>query len=191
MQMTANPAMNGDTRNQGLVAMSDGIPLFRSKSSRSVLPVLLRTVNVGDELSMKFRYTHMTCLIPCHFWTIGAVNGQFERVEKKPSNICAAMHAIVDDLLHWEEGEQMEDHSKIADAIERFFRCRAMLLYWCGDYPGQGEASGFSHSAMSPHACHWCKIVGKYNKTLKRQMFCDFFRYLNNTLSYDILHVHR
>ena len=182
LQMTSNPAMNGDTRNQGLVGLSDAIPLFRSKSSRSVLPVVFRTLNVPDELSMKFRYTHLSCLIPCHFWRIGEASGQFERVERKPSNICAAMHAIVDDLLHWEEGEPMEDHSKRADAIDRFFRLRVLLLYWCGDYPGQGESSGFSHSAMSSHACHWCNDVGKYSKMLNRQKYCDYYRYVHTIL---------
>ena len=193
--MTSNPAMNTDTRNQGLVGMSDGIPLFRSKHSRSVIPVLLRTVNVGDELSMKFRYTHMTVLVPSHFWKIDE-HDHFLRVERKPSSICAALTVVTDDLLHWETGEVVEDHSKSKDASDRFFNLRAMLLYWCGDYPGQGEASGFSHSPMSPHACHWCHAVGKFNKTLKRQMFGKYYRctrftcmsfysrYL--TISYDI-----
>lgn len=174
--MTSNPAMNKDTRNQGLVGMSDDSPLFRSKNSRSVIPVLLRTVNIGDELSMKFRYTHLTCLVPCHFWTIDDKTGQFLRVERKPSSICAALTVITDDLLHWETGEIIEDHSKATEAADRFFNLRSMLLYWCGDYPGQGEASGFSHSAMSPHACHWCHSKGTWNKAIQRQMFRDYYR---------------
>ena len=52
--MTSNPRMNGDTRNQGLVGMADGIPLFRDKSSRSVVPIMFRTVNLPHGLSMQF-----------------------------------------------------------------------------------------------------------------------------------------
>ena len=174
--MTSNPAMNGDTRNQGLVGMSDGIPLFRDKHSRSVTPILLRTANLPDHLSIKFRYTHLTGLVPNHFWIIGKASGQFERVEKKPKHLCAIMHAIVDDLLSWEDGERVEDHSRNMNDNKRFFHLRAMLLYWCGDYPGQGEASGFSHAAMSRKACHWCEDEGQYSGAIKRQKWGSYFR---------------
>ena len=69
-QMGTNP-MNEDTRNQGLVGMADGIPLFRDKHSRSCIPVMLRTANMGDHLSKKFRYTHLAALVPSHYWNIG------------------------------------------------------------------------------------------------------------------------
>jgi hypothetical protein len=175
--MGTNP-MNTDTRNQGLVGMSDGIPLFRDKHSRSVIPVMLRTANMGDHLSMKFRYTHMTALVPSHFWTIGETSKQFERVERKPSHLCAIMHAIVDDLLHWEEGEDVEDMSKDAMDPDFRFRLRAMLLYWCGDYPGQGEASGFSHAPGGKKSCHWCEVVGDKSMALDRQKYEHYFRYV-------------
>jgi hypothetical protein len=169
--------MREDTRNQGLVGMSDGIPMFRSKSSRSVVPILLRTANMGDHLSMKFRYTHMTALVPSHFWIIGK-NKQFERVERKPSTLVAALHAVTDDLLLYEDGVMMEDHSKLPHDPKRCFRLRAMLLYWCGDYPGQGEASGFSHAPGGKKSCHWCEILGKKSQAIKRQKYAHYFRYL-------------
>ena len=168
--------MNGDTRNQGLVGMSDGIPLFRDKHSRSVTPLLLRTANLPDHLSMKFRYTHLAGLVPSHFWNIGESSNQFERVERKPSHLCAIMHAIVDDLLLWEDGEVVEDHSKHPEDPHRWFHLRALLLYWCGDYPGQGEASGFSHAAMGKKACHWCEAIGKYSEATSRQEYGDYYR---------------
>jgi hypothetical protein len=173
--MGTNP-MNTDTRNQGLVGMSDGIPLFRDKHSRSVIPVMLRTANMGDHLSMKFRYTHLTALVPSHFWTIGETSKQFERVERKPSHLCAIMHAIVDDLLHWEEGEDVTDMSKDAEDPDFWFRLRAMLLYWCGDYPGQGEASGFSHAPGGKKSCHWCEVVGEKSMAIDRQKYDNYFR---------------
>jgi hypothetical protein len=56
-----------------------------------------------------------------------------------------------------------------------------MLLYWCGDYPGQGEASGFSHAPGGKKACHWCEILGKKSMTIKRQKYDHFFRYIRLT----------
>jgi hypothetical protein len=170
--------MGEETRNQGLVGMSDGIPLFRDKHSRSAIPVLLRTVNMGDHLSMKFRYTHLAALVPSHFWIL-SVNGQhFERVERKPSHLMAILHAVTDDLLMWEDGELVEDHSRQVDDPERTFRLRAALLYWCGDYPGQGEASGFSHAAAGRRACHWCEIHGQRCQAISRQKYGGYYRCL-------------
>jgi hypothetical protein len=174
-QMGTNP-MKADTRNQGLVGMADGIPLFRDKHSRSCIPVMLRTVNMGDHLSMKFRYTHLTALVPSHFWIIGETSKQFERVERKPSHLCAVMHAVVDDMLFWEDGQDVEDHSKHAGAHDRLFLLRVCLLYWCGDYPGQGEASGFSHAAAGKKACHWCEVVGRKCMGIDRMKYADYYR---------------
>lgn len=167
--------MSEDTRNQGLVGMSDGIPLFRDKNSKSVLPCILRTANAGDHLSMKFRNTHMTILAPNSFWIIGK-NKKFAKVERKTKHLMASLHAVTDDLLMWEDGEYTEDHSKHEDDPERTFRLRAQLLYWCGDYPGQAEASGFSHAASGRKACHWCEIVGKRRNALNRQKYNDYYR---------------
>ena len=168
--------MASDTRNQGLVGMSDGIPLFKDKNARSVIPVMLRTANMGDHLSMKFRYTHMTGLVPCHYWDIGEESKQFERRERKPSHLMAIMHVITDDLLIWEDGEYVEDHSKCAEDSGRWFRLRVALLYWCGDYPGQGEASGFSHSASGKKACHWCEVLGSKSAAINRQKYGRYYR---------------
>jgi hypothetical protein len=177
--------MSEDTRNQGLVGMSDGIPLFRDKSSRSAIPVLLRTTNMGDHLSMKFRYTHMTGLVPSHFWIIGKDSKQFQRVERKPSTLMAILHAVTDNLLFWEEGELVEDHSKCAQDPRRWFQLRAALLYWCGDYPGQGEASGFSHAAGGKHSCHWCEICANKEMAINRMKYADYYRCVH----YQSMHV--
>jgi len=62
-----NPFMNAEKRNQTLVGMSDGIPMFRSKSSRGVVTVALRNANLPDELSHKFRHIHLAGLYPCRY----------------------------------------------------------------------------------------------------------------------------
>jgi hypothetical protein len=179
--------MAEDSRNQGLVGMSDGIPLFKDKNARSVIPVMFRTANMGDHLSMKFRYTHMTGLVPCSFWIIGEESKQFERVERKASHLMAIMHAITDDLLMWEDGQDVEDFSKSELHPDHWFRLRVALLYWCGDYPGQGEASGFSHAAGGKKACHWCEVCGARSIAKKRQMYNAYFRSVNLQIFCDCL----
>ena len=174
VQMGIGP-MGDDTRNQGLVGMSDGIPMFRDKYSRSVIPLLLRSANMGDHLSMKFRYTHLAGLVPSHFWILNE-SKQFQRVERKASHLMAILHAITDDLLRWEDGEVVEDFSKHASDPARRFRLRAVLLYCCGDYPGQGEASGFSHAPGGKKSCHWCEVVGAKSMAIDRQKYAGYHR---------------
>ena len=89
VQMEKGP-IDKDTRNIGLVGMSDGIPIFRDKHSTSVMPVMLRADNMGDELSMKFRYTHMTALVPAHFWILSDDEKQF-----KVCNVCVCVCVCV------------------------------------------------------------------------------------------------
>lgn len=173
--MGTNP-MKADTRNQGLIGMADGIPMFRDMHSRGVIPIMFRSANMADSLSMKFRYTHLSALVPCHFWIIGDISKQFERVERKPGHLCAVMHAIVDDMLFWEDGQVVEDTSKLQGDPERWFRLRVMLLYWCGDYPGQGEASGFSHAASGSKACHWCEVRADKSMSIDRMKYEGYFR---------------
>lgn len=52
-KVTANPHINGETRNQAVIGMADGIPLFRDKNSRSVVPIALRLANLPDPLSKR------------------------------------------------------------------------------------------------------------------------------------------
>ena len=172
--MTENPAMAADTRNQAVVGMSDGIPMFRDKDSRGVTPIALRTANLPDEISMKFKHIHLSALYPHEFWRLSEEHGDWERAPKKPSTLSPLLHILVDELLFWQDGQTVEDHSKAHADPERFFTMRAILLYWCGDYPGLGEASGFSHSGTC--ACHWCKIRGVWGFGVNREIYGEYMR---------------
>ena len=83
---------------------------------------------------------------------------------------------LVDDLLHWYDGKYITDFSMdIGDpARDAFIRC--ILLFWCGDYPGLGEATNFSHAAMGFYACHWCKDKGDYSMGLSRMVYASYRR---------------
>jgi hypothetical protein len=176
MQVTNNPAMAADIRNQAIIGMSEGIPLFRDKKSRSVTPIALRSAILPDNLSIKFRHIHLAALYPNEFWRLSEERKAFERVPKKPSTITPLLVVLTDELLFWQDGVNITDHSKAIGDPARDFTMRAILLFWCGDYPGLGEASGFAHAGTWP--CHWCKIKGEWQFGVGREAYGEYVRYI-------------
>jgi hypothetical protein len=74
---------------------------------------------------------------------------------RDPKCVQCAMAVLVDDLLRsYDDGYAVNDHSLPVDHAEHAFRCRALLLLWCGDYQGQGKIANMKHSGT--YACHWC-----------------------------------
>ena len=175
VQVTANPAMAEDDRNQAIIGMSDGIPMFRDKDSRSVTPVALRTANLPDELSMKFRNIHLAALYPNEFWRLSEEGSKWERAPKKPSSLSALLIVLTDELLSWEDGQMVEDFNKAENDPARTFKMRVVLLYWCGDYPGLGETTCFAHSGEN--ACHWCKVKGIWGHGVNREAYGEYVRF--------------
>ena len=173
-QVVQNAAMAADARNQAIIGLSDGIPMFRDKDSRGVTPIALRTANLPDDLSMKFRHIHLSALYPHEYWRLSEEGDKWERAPKKPSTLSPMIHVLVDELLCWEDGQVVEDYNKPKDAPDRFFRMCVILLYWTGDYPGLGEATGFAHSGKN--ACHWCTVQGIWgygvNRRIRPVRFC-------------------
>jgi hypothetical protein len=65
------------------------------------------------------------------------------------------MALLVDDLLRsYGDGYAVNDHSLPSNHADHAFRCRALLLLWCGDYQGQAKISNMKHAGA--YACHWC-----------------------------------
>jgi hypothetical protein len=174
-KMTNNPHMNGETRNQALIGMADGIPLFKDKHSRSCVPVAVRLAGQPDSVSKKFNNIHLAALYPCDFWVKDRDTGMLKRERHKPSNIGALLILLVQDLLYWYTGKAAIDYNLADHDPNREFVLRAILLFWCGDYPGLGEVTNFSHSGYN--ACHWCKEVGYYSNSLKRMVYGRYKRY--------------
>jgi hypothetical protein len=166
--------MAADGRNQALVGMADGIPMFRDKQSRGVTPIALRTASLPDHLSVKFRNIHLSALYPHDFWRLSEEGSKWERAPRKPKSLSPLLHVLVDDLLFWEDGQTTEDHSKHLDDPDRFFTLRAILLFWCGDYPGLGETTSFAHSGTN--ACHWCWVEGIWGHGVNREAYGEYIR---------------
>lgn len=55
----------------------------------------------------------------------------------------------------------------------RYFSCRAVLLYWTGDYPAQAAVSG-THSKQ----CHWCSVKSVNSPEITRRCWDRYRRYL-------------
>jgi hypothetical protein len=171
-----NPAMNADARNKALIGMSDGIPMFKDRKSASVTPIALRDANLPDHISMKFRHIHLTAVYPHQFWSHGSTPDNWRINTRKPKTLTPLMYVMTDDLLFWEDGQTVTDTSRRMDDPERDFTLRTILLYWCGDYPGLGEATGFNHG-VHRHMCHWCHIEGHHSTALKRSSYGDYVRW--------------
>ena len=178
-KVTANSHMNKEPRNQAFIGMADGIPLFRSRRTSGSLGVVvgaLRQANQPDHISKMFGKVHLSFLYPCEYWVEDNKTKAQKLKKAKPGNLSPLILMLVDDLLHWYDGKIVTDFGmEIGDpARDAFIRC--ILLFWCGDYPGLGESTNFSHSAMSAHACHWCNVLGDHSVGLSRQVYAGYRR---------------
>ena len=175
-----NPHLRGETRNQGLIAMADGIPLFRSiRTSKGVNVGAIRQANQPDYISKMFGKIHLSFLYPGEFWVFDEITKKPKRLKAKPKNLGPMQQLLVDDLLHWYDGKIVTDYSKLPDDPQYRFCLRAILLLWCGDYPGLGEATNFVH-ACGYNACHWCKMKGEHSAGLSRTMYKEYRRYCDH-----------
>jgi hypothetical protein len=172
-KMTNNPHMNKEPRNQALIGMADGIPIFKDKNTRGVCPIALRQANQPDSLSKKFNNILLSGLYPCDYWTIDKHTKLLRRKNHKPSTICAMLVLLCDDLQFWYDGKPAVDYTMEKGHLARNYELRVILLFWCGDYPGLGEATNMVHAGY--FSCHWCKIMGFYS--LGRMIFARYRRY--------------
>ena len=123
----------------------------------------------------RLKNIHLAALYPCTYWGVDKNSGQIAKMRKKPSNLGPMLVCLANDLLHWYDGKMVTDYSRSEDDLGRVFLLRAVLLFWCGDYPGLGEATNFTHAGYYP--CHWCKIRGVYAKGLTRMVYGRYRRY--------------
>jgi hypothetical protein len=180
-KITANPHMNAEPRNQAIIGMADGLPIFKDKNSRGVNIVALRQGNQPDSISKKYDKMHLSTLYPCDYWMLDAASGLMKRESHHPANIGAMLVLLADDLLFWYDGKMAEDFSLKPTDPARKFLLRVVLLFWCGDYPGLGEATNFIHKGYNH--CHWCKDKGEHSKLLHRMVISRYRRCAQTTTS--------
>ena len=84
-------------------------------------------------------------------------------MHRKPNSLLCMSLRMTDELLVGEDtGFPCVDSSRELDDPARYFHLKCVLLFWKGDYPGQGMISGFSHAGTSAMQCHWCKHHSPY-----------------------------
>ena len=158
-----NPHMSADHRNLGLVGGTDGVPFFNDQR-RSGWPYVLRVANLPDKLSMHMSNVHLHLLSASEHWQVDHEAGLLRRIMRGPKSLQAHLSVIVNDLraayvpgvrcldasiprgvaggtrmygtYHTNTHTNTQSHTS-----GRRFDCKALLLYWCGDYPAQAKVS--------------------------------------------------
>ena len=97
-------------------------------------------------------------------------------VEDQGEHVMESAHLTVALELDVERKSKkmVEDHTRSPDDPDRNFLLRVVLLFWCGDYPGLGEVTNFSHAGYNQ--CHWCTDRGCHSKGLSRMVYGGYRR---------------
>ena len=171
--------MNEDPRNIGLIGTCDGVPLFDDKH-RGCWPFVFRVANLPDGLSHLMINSHVAIIAATEYFSLDPVTNELARWVRQPKSLYPHMLIIADDLYHgYHKGNVITDWSCRPGLAERNFSCRCMLLFWTGDYPAQGLASGFKHKGR--RCCHWCTIdIPKKDKAMNRNVVASYRRFLPN-----------
>ena len=98
-KVRANPHMNKDHRNLGLVGTTDGVPFFNDQR-RGAWPFILRCANLPDTLSLHMSNCHLHLLSANEYWEVDTNAGVLRRRIRAPKSLHPHMVLVVDDLLH-------------------------------------------------------------------------------------------
>jgi hypothetical protein len=144
-KVTNNPAINFESRNQAIIMSSDGIPFFKDKgSNRKGYPCAARLANPPEAYGKSLHLTHLLCMMSCEYWEADPHTGKPRRRLRSPKCLAPMMLRIADELhMLYYVGIRAVDYSLHENNQDREFVLRCVLLFWIGDYPGQGETSGF------------------------------------------------
>lgn len=168
-KVTLNPDICGEPRNQAIILSADGIPFFRDlQSNRKGYPCGMRLANPPEQVGKSLPMTHLVCLMACEFWEMDENTKKPKRVYRGPKCLQPMQLRIADELYQlYHVGVRVVDHSLAHGAAERDFWVRVVLLFWIGDYPGQGECSGFKYVYHICAVVYRRKVYKKFTKCLQ------------------------
>jgi hypothetical protein len=102
----------------------------------------------------KNQHQHMFALAPSEEIRYDT-HGKTFTFKRDPPSIQPVLLVFTNEMLHGqEEGFPMRDFSKPPTSPDHFFFLKVILLFFMGDYPGQGKAANMLHTGK--RACHWC-----------------------------------
>ena len=142
-KVLTNPLMNGDGRNQAVIATADGVPLFKDMTARKGHPFMLRPANADEHLQKDLSKAHLFGYYPCESYDVDE-HGRAERIIGAPTSFQPLMTVFSDEMHRlYHDGIWVEDSSRPSTDPDRMFLLRVLLLYWIGDYPGLAEICDF------------------------------------------------
>ena len=168
-----NPVMNEDCRNIALVGTTDGVPFFDDQR-RGAWPFFLRVANLPDALSTQMANVFMPMIGANEYFVVNEDTNTLQREIRAPRSLVPHFTVLCDDLLNaYQTGVKTVDYSLSEDDPKRTFMCRAILLFWTGDYPAQAMVSG-----MHSKACHWCVQESTYAPEINRVCWGNYRQHL-------------
>jgi hypothetical protein len=153
-KVTENPNINADCRHQALAAGADGIPLHKDKQASSGMPFVVTAENTPVGAYRKNQHQHMFALAPSEERRYD-VHGNAYTFKRDPPSIQCILMVFANELLHGQDdGYPMRDFSVPVTSPRHLFNLKVILLFFMGDYPGQGKVANMIHNGK--RACHWC-----------------------------------
>lgn len=173
MKVLDNPVMNQESRNQTGIGCTDGVPYFKDMI-RGCWPIIWKNGNLPSALANLMQNCHIVSIQGSEFLSLSEDGKYLLKSVRAPKSLNPVLEIIarhVHRLYH--EGTRIIDTSEAPDSPNRVFVCRFCVLFWCGDYPGQGLASGFTHKGKK--FCHWCETEAWWDPATNRNQ-CDDYR---------------
>ena len=138
-----------------LAAGCDGIPFHKDKNSSSGWPFVVTAENLPGGAYRKNQHQHIFAVAPSDEIRYDT-NGNTYVYKKDPPSIQCILLMFVDELLAGQDyGFPMRDFSIPRGMPGHHFDLKTILLFFMGDYPGQGKVANMKHSGAM--ACHWCE----------------------------------
>lgn len=137
-----------------LAAGCDGVPFHKDQQSSSGWPFVVTNEGLPAGTYRKNQHQHIFALTPSEEWRYDANKKPFI-YKTDPKSIQPVLLMFTDELLHGQDtGFQMRDFSVPVGHPQHVFLLKCILLFFMGDYPGQGKVANMKHQGGK--TCHWC-----------------------------------
>jgi hypothetical protein len=144
-----------------LAAGCDGIPYHKDKNASSGWPFVITAENLPPGAYRKNQHQHMFAVAPSEELRCDE-NGNTYIHKRDPTSIQPILMMLSDELLTGQDfGFNMRDFSQPLSSPTHHFKLFTILLFFMGDYPGQGKVANMKHAGS--RACHWCTHPFEYH----------------------------
>jgi hypothetical protein len=156
-------------RNMVMSIATDGVPLDRKWSTKSITVIVARREDISEDIKNKPEAMHLFGVAPCGFWS---VDGK-KFIVRTPKSMAPYLHLVVDCLI-----ESYTKGVTVFDPVhEDTFPCKSKLIFGCGDYPGNCKAFA-KQGANAINGCCWCWMLGEHCAAANKCIYKDHRRYL-------------